>query len=95
MPDPFTDEDRERLRFMADTYICREGDDDALVRALAYIDYMEEALEDEWLCNHDDRCSNLHECASFGHERECHHPRPDGGRSRLGSPDASRSKLSG
>lgn len=36
---------------------------------------LREALEGEWLRNHDDSCDNLHECESFGGSRRCCYPR--------------------
>jgi len=35
------------------------------------------ALRCEWEMNHDERCTNMRDCASFGGAKRCHHPRPD------------------
>ena len=34
------------------------------------------ALEEQWLIAHDEHCTNLRNCASFGGSKPCHHPRP-------------------
>ncbi len=34
-------------------------------------------LEDHWLWYHNERCTNMEDCASFGNpDKECHAPRP-------------------
>jgi hypothetical protein len=38
---------------------------------------LKKELESQWLQNHDERCTNMEDCASFGHpEKPCQEPRP-------------------
>lgn len=53
------------------------GDVDAVCLSLrAEVLRLRAALEEQWLIAHDEHCTNLRDCASFGGSKPCHHPRP-------------------
>lgn len=33
-------------------------------------------VAEQWVAAHDDRCTNMGDCGSFGGEKDCHWPRP-------------------
>lgn len=39
---------------------------------------LRDALEEQWLIAHDEHCTNMRNCTSFGGAKECRHPRPQG-----------------
>lgn len=50
---------------------------DKLDKAKSLIERLKVELEEQWQIVHDEHCTNMEDCSSFGKtDRECHHPRP-------------------
>lgn len=53
------------------------GDIDGVCLSLrAEVLRLRDALEAQWLIAHDEYCTNMRDCTSFGGMKECQHPRP-------------------
>ena len=49
-------------------------DESGCLRAEVFL--LRSAIETQWATAHDEHCTNMRDCTSFGGTKECHHPRP-------------------
>ena len=48
----------------------------SMEEAITLLHRLRAALEEQWQIAHDEHCTNMRDCASFGGSKECSHPRP-------------------